>query len=120
MLQSPRSREAPFFRTTCTFVFASTLLLLRTAALAGDAATSERTVTAERYATTEAFLNQKLAIWQKRLKLDGWNITFKLVHPSELKPKTLGNIHWDSDVKRATIKILSPDDYKLAFPDALK
>jgi hypothetical protein len=37
-----------------------------------------------------------------------------------LKPKTLGNIHWDADVKRASIKILSPEDYKLAFPDALK
>lgn len=89
-------------------------------AMAGERATVERSIAAERRVTAESFLAQKLVIWQKRLKLDAWNITFILVHPSELKPKTLGNIHWDAEVKRASIKILSPEDYKLAFPDALK
>ena len=80
----------------------------------------DSTLPAERIATAEAFLTQKLAIWQKRLKLADWNIGFKLVRQSDLKPKTLGNIHWDSDVKKATMSILSPGEYKLSFPDALK
>ena len=90
------------------------------AAVAGDRAIAERSIAAERRVTADSFLTQKLVIWQKRLKLEAWYITFNLVHPSELKPKTLGNIHWDADVKRASIKILSPEDYKLTFPDALK
>ena len=77
-------------------------------------------IVAERVTTAEAFLTQRLQIWQKRLKLETWNITFKLVHFSDLKPKTLGNIHWDADVKKATMSVLHPSDYKMAFPDALK
>ena len=80
----------------------------------------EQTLAAERVTAAENFLSQKLFIWQKRLKLEDWNITFKLVHLSDLKPKTLGNIHWDADLKKASMSILSPADYKLAFPDALK
>ena len=99
----------------------SAILAVPTAiAFAGEPAVPEHSAAAENYITAESFLTQRLGIWQKRLKLDGWNITFKLVHPSELKAKTLGNIHWDSDVKRASIKVLSPSDYKLPFPDALK
>src|SRR5437868_483089 len=74
---------------------------------------------AERIATAETFLTQRLFVWQKRLKLEDWNITFKLVHFSDLKPKTLGNVHWDSDVKKASMSILCPADYKIPFPDAL-
>ena len=75
---------------------------------------------AERCATAESFLSQRLFLWQKRLKLEDWNISFKLVRVGELKPKTLGNIHWDSDVKKANINVLNPADYKLAFPETLK
>jgi len=75
---------------------------------------------AERITVAENFLNQKLFIWQKRLKLEDWNISFKLVRLTDLKPKTLGNIHWDSDLKKASMSILCPADYKMAFSDALK
>ncbi len=40
-------------------------------------------------------------------------------HPSELKPKTLGNIHWDADKKAAVIRVLDASDYKLSFRDTL-
>jgi hypothetical protein len=96
------------------------LLLPLATTLVNQPATAETPLAAERRATAESFLNQKLAIWQRRLKLEDWNIVFKLVHPFDLKPKTLGNIHWDSDTKRANISVLSPSDYKMAFPDALK
>src|SRR6266542_4349436 len=84
-----------------------------------DTAPEEPTV-AERCAAAESFLTQRLFLWQKRLKLEDWNITFKLVRVAELKPKTLGNIHWDSEEKKANISILNPADYKLAFPEALR
>lgn len=81
---------------------------------------SAQPTAAERITVAETFLNQKLFIWQKRLRLEDWNITFKLVHLSDLKPKTLGNIHWDSDLRKASMSILCPADYKMTFPDALK
>jgi len=89
-------------------------------ALAGQNGIPEESVAAERCVTAESFLTQRLFLCQKRLKLEDWTITFKLVRTGELKPKTLGNIHWDSDLKRANMSILNPTDYKLAFPEALK
>jgi hypothetical protein len=70
--------------------------------------------------TAETFLNQKLFMWQRRLQLEGWHIDLKIVHLSELKPKTLGHIQWYSDARRANISVLHPADYRLAFADALK
>src|SRR5579884_2627778 len=64
---------------------------------------TSQTSAAERNTVAETFLNQRLFIWQKRLKLEDWNITFKLVRLTDLKPKTLGNIHWDSDLKKASM-----------------
>ena len=91
------------------------------ACAAGSAGEPEKHPTlAEHCLTAETFLNEKLLIWQKRLKLEDWNITIKLVRTSQLKPKTLGNIHWDSDTKRAGINVLSPADYKIPFPEALQ
>ena len=110
-----------FHRLTWVACLASASCFLPLALYAGDSSDRmEQTVAAERTITAENFLTQKLVIWQKRLKLEDWNIAFKLVHYSDLKPKTLGNIHWDSDLKKASMSILSPSDYKLAFPDALK
>ena len=37
-----------------------------------------------------------------------------------LKPKTLGNIHWDAEKKSAIIRVLDPADYRLPFKDMLK
>ena len=80
----------------------------------------DSTVAMEKYRTAESFLSQKLWIWQKRLKLQDWNLVVKMVRTSELKPKTLGNIHWDAETKTATIKVLDIADYKLAFNDGLR
>jgi hypothetical protein len=33
------------------------------------------------------------------------------ISSSDLKPKTLGNIRWDADTKRATIRVLAPAEY---------
>jgi hypothetical protein len=67
-----------------------------------------------------SFLNGRLAIWQQRLNLQDWKISIVMSHPSELKPRTLGNIHWDSDKKAAVIRVLHPADYKMAYKPMLE
>ena len=74
----------------------------------------------EKQAMAESFLLQKLAVWQGRLSLQDWKITVKLARTSELKPKTLGNIHWDQDTKSAEIRVLDVADYKLAPKEMLE
>jgi hypothetical protein len=74
----------------------------------------ERTALAERFAT------ERLSVWQQRLNLQDWNISVVVSHPADLKPRTLGNIHWDSDKKTAVIRVLDPSDYKIPFDEVLK
>jgi len=68
----------------------------------------------------QSFLNERLALWQQRLNLQDWKISILMSHPTDLKPKTLGNIHWDADKKSATIRVLDASDYKLAFHEMLE
>jgi len=74
----------------------------------------------ERTLLAESFTAEKLYQWQKRLGLEDWKITVTLVRATELRPKTLGNIHWDLDKKTALVHVLDPADYKLPFNDMLK
>jgi hypothetical protein len=74
----------------------------------------ERTLLAEKYAA------ERLSVWQKRLNLQDWNISLLVARATELKPKTLGNIHWDSEKKTAVIRVLDPADYKLPFSEMLQ
>ena len=59
------------------------------------------------------FIDQKLHTWQQRMNLDDWDIRVQLMRADQLEPKTLGNVHWDTDTKTATIAVLSPADYRL-------
>lgn len=68
---------------------------------------------AEQYAT------ERLAVWQQRLELQDWNISVAVSHPADLKPRTLGNIHWDAEKKTAVIRVLDPADYKQLTFDAI-
>lgn len=67
----------------------------------------------ERSVMAESFTTEKLLAWQKRLNLADWKISVLVVRTSDLKPKTLGNIHWDGEKKTAIIRVLDPADYKL-------
>jgi len=69
----------------------------------------------EREAQAERFVAEKLQLWQRRLGLTKWNVRAKLVRIHSLKPKTLGGIHWDANVMKATIDVLSPYDYNLPY-----
>jgi hypothetical protein len=80
-----------------------------------DAKTTEH-----QQAAATKFVAQKLHTWQDRMNLKDWNIQVELVRADQLEPKTLGNIHWDTDIKAATIDVLSPLDYKMAYEPMLK
>lgn len=65
------------------------------------------------------FIQERLSMWQQRLKLTDWKISIEMARRDNLKPKTLGATRWDKDKKSATIWVLDPSEYKLAFPDVL-
>ncbi len=67
----------------------------------------------------DGYVAGRLAVWQQRLKLQDWKIAVVMAHPSDLKPKTLGNIHWDADKKSAVIRVLDAADYQLGCRDML-
>jgi hypothetical protein len=66
----------------------------------------------------EEFLTARLAVWRQRLKLDDWKISIVPSHPDDLKPGTLGHIHWDAEKRAASIRVLDASDYRMACPDA--
>src|ERR1700752_1309029 len=80
---------------------------------------SDTSIPHERSVLAQSFANEKLWLWQKRLKLQDWNISLEMSRASGLKPKTLGNIHWDLDKKTAVIHVLDPADYHMSFHDML-
>ena len=75
---------------------------------------------AERSLAAASFAAERLSVWQKRLNLVDWNITVELSRTTDLKPKTLGNIHWDADKKTAVIRVLDPCEYRLPVPEMLQ
>ena len=80
----------------------------------GEIPTSERKLLAERFAS------ERLWVWQKRLNLQEWDLSVVASRASELKPKTVGNIHWDREKKTAVIRVLDPADYHLPFDEMLR
>lgn len=77
-------------------------------------------MTPECVSQVDPFLADRLAVWQQRLSLADWKINVLQAHPSDLKPKTLGNIHWDADKKVATIRVMDISDYQLSCRDTLE
>jgi hypothetical protein len=67
----------------------------------------------------ESYLRDKLAFWQGRLKLDDWSVTLVISEAADLRPGTLGNIHWNADKKTAVIKVLSGAARETGSHDAL-
>ena len=65
------------------------------------------------------YVNERLGVWQERLKLAGWNISIIMAHSSELKPDTLGNIRWDAESKSAVIRVLDASEYQIPCREML-
>jgi len=70
-------------------------------------------------AQADGYLNARLGFWQRRLNLADWKISLVMSHPTDLKPKTLGNIHWEAAKKTALIRVLDASDYKVSCGEAL-
>jgi hypothetical protein len=67
----------------------------------------------------QQFVDSKLAVWQQRLKLEGWQISVVMARQSDLPPKTMGGIRWDKGKKTAVIWVLNPSDYRLSYREML-
>lgn len=63
----------------------------------------------------QKYVTEKLTVWQQRLKLNEWCINWAMARRSDLKPNTVGQIHWDKPSKRAAILVLDPSDYRMPF-----
>jgi hypothetical protein len=74
----------------------------------------------ERSLAAQSFVTEKLWIWQKRLKLQSWNISVLMCAPADLKPRTLGNIHWDADKKSEVIRVLDSAHYHVPSQEMLE
>src|ERR1035437_8612153 len=78
-----------------------TLLLLMAAGVlpsqAQSTALPSETLALERSVLAESFASARLWVWQKRLNLQGWDVSVVVSRADGLKPKTVGNIHWDRD-----------------------
>ena len=82
--------------------------------------TPSETLAHERTLLAESFASARLEVWQKRLNLQGWEISLVVSRADGLRPKTAGNIHWDPKKKTAVIRVLDPADYQLPFVPMLR
>ena len=80
---------------------------------------TDSTPASERSLFANSFAAEKLWYWQHRLNLMDWEISVIIARATDLKPKTLGNIHWDTDKKTAVIRVLDPADYHISVSDML-
>ena len=62
-------------------------------------------------------LDRQLKAWQKRLGLEDWNVSLKVVRQASLEKHTWGNADWDLATRSATISVLDPRDYNLKGRD---
>jgi len=97
----------------------STVFASREAQLPSERIFASPADTEEQRHIAEKFVQERLSIWQERLKLMEWQISVVVARRSDLKPKTLGATHWDKEKKCATISVLDPRDYKLPFEEVL-
>lgn len=65
----------------------------------------------------ESHLDRQLKSWQKRLGMDDWHISVRVVRQASLEKNTWGNAEWDAEEKTGTIKVLDPADYNLKGGD---
>ena len=107
----------------CSLSFALGILVTTVAGVATSHAQSTPTPSVtphERSLLAESFALARLSVWQKRLNLQGWDISVVVSRADGLKPKTAGNIHWYPDKKTAVIRVLDPADYHLPLAAVLR
>ena len=65
----------------------------------------------------ESHLDRQLKSWQKRLGMEDWRLTVKLVRQGDLEKNTWGNAQWNPKDRTGTISVLDPADYNLKGGD---
>ena len=65
----------------------------------------------------ESRLDRQLKIWQKRLGLENWNLTLRVVRQAEIDQNSWGASEWDPDSRTGTVSVLDPRDYNLRGGD---
>lgn len=93
-------------------IFITLFLLLASLGTAAPPTSRDRVISTTPVVTNEQVHNW-LHIWQKRLKLEDWQIDVRIVRVWDLEHGTLGHIDWSIPHKTAVIKVLSPMDYEL-------
>jgi hypothetical protein len=61
----------------------------------------------------EVRLDQRARFWQKRLGLEDWNFTVRVVRQTEIDRNAWGTAEWDPQDKTGVINVLDPRDYNL-------
>src|ERR1700694_1820528 len=61
----------------------------------------------------ESRLERQMHFWQKRLGLDEWNLSVRLVRQAEIDRNSWGAAEWDPEAKSGIIRVLDPRDYNL-------
>ena len=79
----------------------------------GGAATAASAAPVGSREFAQQYVAQKLELWLLRLKLSDWRINWAMARRSDLKPNTVGQIHWDKPSKSAAILVLDPSDYRM-------
>jgi len=74
----------------------------------------------DRSRLAEQAIREKLVLWQRRLNLQDWIISVVMSHPTDLRQRTLGNIHWDANKKTALIRVLDASDYQMPFQPTMR
>jgi len=74
----------------------------------------------DRQALANRYVHEILPYWQHRLSLEDWDVHVLLSRPEDLRPGTLGNIHWDRDKKAATIRVMDSSGYHADLAAMLK
>jgi len=56
----------------------------------------------------ELRLDKQMKTWQKRLGLEDWTLSVRVVRQSALEKHTWGNADWDPAIKSGTINVSRP------------
>ncbi len=65
----------------------------------------------------ESRLERQMHLWQRRLGLEDWNLSVRVVRQSEIDPNAWGAAEWDPEAKTGMISVLDPRDYNLRGGD---
>ncbi|SRR6266498_655799 len=61
----------------------------------------------------ESRLERQLKFWQKRLGLEEWSLSLRVVRQGQIDPNAWGTAEWFPETKTGVISVLDPRDYNL-------